>query len=97
MARTSIDRDSVEYLKVPITAPADVTLGTQTVEMAVLSPETRPIEDDWNTAEWADSTTARLLLGPGALPLAAGTYKVWLRLTDTPEVPVLTAGTITVL
>lgn len=96
MARTSIDRASVEYLKVPVTTPPDVTITNQTVELAVLPDTARPVEEDWNTGEWVDNV-ARILIGPGALPLEAGTYKVWVRVTDMPEIPVLTAGTITVL
>ena len=96
MARTSIDRDSLEYLKVPITTPPDVIINTQSVEIAVMLPEARPLEEDWRTAEWS-GTTARILVGPGAQELLPGTYKVWVRVTDVPEIPVLVAGTITVV
>lgn len=96
MARTSIDRDSVEYVKIPVTSPPSVSLGTQTVEVAITDPVNRPEEADWNSAEWHDDKTVRFLIGPGAFPLAEGTHRVWLRLTDEPEVPVLIAGSITV-
>ena len=95
MARSSIDRDSVEYVKVPVTAPDGSDLSTQAVSIAVIDATARPVTGDWKTGSW-DGNTAKVLIGPGALPLAPGNYKVWVKVTDSPEVPVLVAGTITV-
>lgn len=95
MARQSIDRDSVEYVKVPVTAPADISITSQPVSIAVVDVAARPAPGDWKTASW-DGNTAKTLIGPGVLPLSPGTYKVWVKVTDSPEVPVLVAGTITV-
>lgn len=95
MARSSIDRDSKEYIKVPVTAPAGIDLGAQAVSIAVVDVAARPLSSDYKTATW-DGTSAKTLVGPGVLPLAPGNYKVWVKVTDNPEVPVLAAGTITV-
>lgn len=56
----------------------------------------------WVTGSW-DSTVvqgswynAKCLVGPGAggTALAAGTYTVWLKVTDNPEIPVRQTGTL---
>jgi hypothetical protein len=95
MARDSINRDSVEYVKVPVTAPAGVTISDQEVEIAIVETAAQPIEADWRTATWS-ANTARVLVGPGSQQLTPGVYKVWVRVTDNPEIPVLSAGVITV-
>lgn len=87
---------SIEYLHVPVTA--SVLLDAQTVELTVLTGA--PDETtSWIAATWtgdaATTRTARLLIGPGTqVPLATGTWQVWVRVTDTPEVPVRSAGTL---
>lgn len=95
MPRTSIDRDSVEYVKVPVTTPAGVTITSQPVSIAVVADTARPVTGDWKTATW-NGNVAQTLVGPGVLALTPGNYKVWVKVTDSPEVPVLSAGTITV-
>lgn len=77
---------SVEYVKVLVTA--DVVLSSLAVEMAVITGTADPAPADWQTASWSGSY-ARLLVGP----LVAGTsYTVWVRVTSTPEVPVMESG-----
>jgi hypothetical protein len=77
-----IPATSVEYIHVPVTA--NVTLASLPVEVAVITGAANPVEDDWQTAAW-DGDDAVLLVGP----LVAGTsYRVWVRVTSTPEVPV---------
>lgn len=90
---------STEYARVRLTA--DVELGTQVVELAFLASSTaEPEAGDWETATWlGDAGTTRhagVLVGPGALVLAEGTYWIWWRIADTPEIPVRKAGRITV-
>lgn len=90
--RTSIDRDSKEFLHVPITTPQESDLST--VQLAVLTSPTRPTTDDWAAAVWNEATReAVLLVGPYADP---GVMGVWVRVTDNPEVPVFLAGNIAV-
>jgi hypothetical protein len=66
------------------------------VEAAFKTPGVNPGAPDWKTASWVTPSTGRFfalcLVGPGAgavINLAAGTYKMWLRITDNPEIPVL--------
>lgn len=49
----------------------------------------------WNSGSWVtypgDQWWAQVLIGPanGGVVLATGTWQSWLRITDSPEVPVL--------
>lgn len=83
-----IPATSVEYVKVPVTA--DVDLSGLPVEMAVITGGEDPAEDDWQTAAW-DNGYARLLVGP---LIADTSYVVWVRVTSTPEIPVMQAGSL---
>ncbi len=88
--------DKVSGLSVDITGDA--------VQIAFTTPGTDPVTNDWNAAIWqTDSTTtpptytACCLVGPtGVVTLAKGRYEMWVKVTDSPEVPVLTAGAIEV-
>lgn len=82
---------SREYIHVPITA--DVALGTQPVQVAVLPTADQEIaEADWWTAEWTP-TGARVLIGPGSLHvLPVGAHWVHVRVDDGTERVVLFAG-----
>lgn len=79
---------SVEYLKVPVTGPANLT--SYAVEMAVLPDGQDPVTADWKAATWIGSYSS-VLVGPGTtLPLTKGvTYGAWVRITASPEKPVL--------
>jgi hypothetical protein len=90
---------SVEYVHVPVTS--DVQLDTQAVQIVFLGATASPTDaTTWNDAEWEGSAgttrSARILIGTGSDvgELAAGTWSVWVKVTDTPEVPVRSAGTI---
>jgi len=72
-----------------------------TVEAAFVAPGVNPAALDWKAASWETQGTsyfARCLVGPaGVVTLAAGTYKMWVRVTDNPEIPVLEAGNVRVV
>lgn len=90
---------SVEFARVRITA--NVALGAQAVALAFMpSRTTEPESGDWVSAVWlGESGTTRdagVLVGPGALALAEGTWQIWFRVTDTPEAPARHAGTLTI-
>jgi hypothetical protein len=87
---------STEYIKSRITATKNGATYDPTgdvVEVAFKTPGVDPAALDWHAASWETAGTAyyaRLLVGPaGGLVLATGTYKMWIRVTDAPEVPVL--------
>ena len=84
----SIPSVSVEYLHVPVTGATD----SMPVEVAVVARDAEPAGGDWLTAAW-DGTDAKILIGPGTdCERDDGVYSVWVRVTATPEIPVLKAG-----
>lgn len=80
-----------------------------TVEMAFPVTGVEPVGGDWKGSIWYTDTTstptryyARCLVGTtgtsgGAVTLADGLYDVWVRVTDSPEVPVLKTGKLEVV
>lgn len=82
---------STEYVHVPIDGPANMT--TYDVDMAILQEGQDPDSGDWVAAAW-EGTDAVVLVGPAtSIPLTRGvTYEVWVRITATPEIPVLRPG-----
>ena len=87
----SIPSTSVQYVHVPITG-TDLD-GGEPVAMAVIATTAEePATGDWKTANW-DAGSARILIGPGTdLQLADGIYRVWVRVTASPEIPVIRSG-----
>jgi hypothetical protein len=56
----------------------------------------------WHTGSWdtdiGSPFTARILVGPsGSVALVAGTYVVWILITDNPEIPCLLCGPLVVV
>lgn len=95
---------SKEYERFPVTVrkngvafdPTDPALP---VHMAFLPKGTDPT-DEWVTGDWEPEGSkhfARTLIGPGtATELVKGTYIVWLRITDNPEIPAWQVATLKV-
>jgi hypothetical protein len=82
----ALPASSVEYVKTTVTASEDPT--SQPPEFAFTTTEAPTV---WIEGEWVDDTTydARLLVGPGTTAvLTAGLWFCWLKITDSPEVPV---------
>lgn len=97
--------ESREFLKYPVTktyqgSVADPT--TDSVYFAFLPSGTRPVDADWVDGDWEIDPSgptyyARVLVGAGgvpAVPLALGTYQVWLRILDDPEHPIRVVGVL---
>ncbi|MEU1800892.1 hypothetical protein [Streptomyces sp. NPDC019937] len=100
---------SLQYVQTAVTAtvagaPYNPTVSS--VEFAFTRVPAAPGPSDWVTGSW-DGTTPRLpgstyvaqcLVGPGgAITLVAGTYTMWIRITDTPEVPVINVGIVKII
>ena len=92
---------SLEYVSVPISATT--LAGTaynptgDTVQMAFMPQATQvPGSSDWQAAVWSTVATnvlfpysASCLVGPGGtITLGIGTYVMYVKVTDNPEVPV---------
>jgi hypothetical protein len=84
-------------------APYDPTADT--VQMAFLADGIDPLTGDWKNAAWETTLAtggatlylARTLVGPaGVITLAKGHYRVWVKIQDNPEIPVLTSDILIV-
>lgn len=101
-----IAASSVEYVRVPVSATASgsaVDPTADTVQLAFMATASAPSSGDWKTASWEtdtgttpDTYYARCLVG-SAVTLTAGTYTVWVKVTDSPETPVKRAGLLRVI
>lgn len=91
----TIPRLSREYVLVPVTEAGGAVLTALPVALA-FTDGAEPAEADWKTATWSGDG-ARVLVGPGgAVELAAATWSVWIRVTDTTEIPIRQAGLLVV-
>lgn len=93
---TTIPSTSIEYLHAPVTGT--FTTG-MTVHMAIVIADSEPTSGDWKTAAWdgADGDAdAKILIGTGSSigALTEGLYGVWVKITATPEIPVIYTGRI---
>lgn len=77
---------------------------TDPVAMAFTAPGVDPQPADWKTASWNTTATlganqylAQCLVGPGGtVTLTNGTYQMWVKVTDNPEIPQLPAGMLSI-
>lgn len=107
MATVKVSSLSREYVRVPVNAYEAGQLvdpSLDPVEMAFTAVGVEPVAGDWKLATWeADFSGSRpiyysrILIGPGGtVTLADGTYDTWVRVTDSPEVPVARVGRVLV-
>lgn len=98
---------STVYIKSRITATVNGVTNYDptgdTVVIAFVAPGVTPAGADFKAASWetvgSSNYYARALVGPGpgaVIDLAAGSYRMWIKITDNPEIPVLEAGTVRV-
>lgn len=106
----TISASSLEHVLAPVSgrrngAAVDPTADTVVMAFITSPPETAaPASGDWKTASWETNSTpdpdqyeAKCLVGTGgAVALAAGTYYVWVKITDSPETPAKYSGIIKV-
>lgn len=93
---------STEYLRYPVSAVvngAAIVPTGDTVQFAF--PVTGAAPVTWFAGSWETVSStyfARVLVGPAGgvfAPTAGVTYDVWIKITDSPEVPVRKVGTLT--
>jgi hypothetical protein len=91
---------STEYVLVPVQFTDPVTNlqidpTGDTIVMAFTSGSTDPAGGDWVSATWragGPPYVAQTLVGPNGKTLAKGGWRVWVKITSNPELPVLRAG-----
>lgn len=75
------------------------------VQFAFLTGTTAPTLADWKTGSWdgaaprppGNAYLAQCLVGPGGtVTLTPGTYTMWIKILDSPEVPVINVGLLTI-
>lgn len=74
-------------------------LSADVVQMAFPLQSVAPVGGDWKAATWETDATAsptryyaRCLVGPaGTVTLATGLYDIWVKITHSPELPVIQA------
>ena len=104
-ATIGISRLSLQYIGIPVKATTlsgvSYNPTADTVQMAFMPQATQvPQSTDWQTAIWSAVTgnlifpyVAYCLVGPGGtIQLGLGTYVIYLKVTDNPEIPVIAAG-----
>lgn len=100
-----ISRLSTEYVIVPVNAVVDgVTFNpTNDPVQFAFTMGYGVTPSIWITGAWEPNPVqgvwynAKCLIGPGSSTvLTAGTYTVWIKITDDPEIPVRQSGTITI-
>lgn len=72
--------------------------------MAFVAHGATPGFSDWQSAVWKTDTTGNVpayfaccLVGPGGtITLVAGTYDVWVKISDSPEIPAILSGQVQV-
>lgn len=86
-----ISRLSTEYLHVYV--ETDVDPRNDSVQFAFMSTDSEPSTGDWVSGSWDSSVAAspykaRCLVGTGGKALGVGNYRVWVKISDSPEIPV---------
>ena len=96
------------YYLVPVAATQAGVAHNPTgdaVQFAFMPQATQvPQNTDWVSGSWDTDTSnilypysAKCLVGPsGTISLGIGTYVVWVKITDNPEIPVLICGQLTI-
>lgn len=80
-------RESVEFQPVLVTLDGEPI--TANVEFSITNMTARP--SDWSAATVLQNQVGVMIVG-----LSVGTYKVWARITDSPEIPVIDCGAFAV-
>jgi len=94
LEQVEIEAGSIEFLKATVTA--DITLDN-TVTVALSLTPTSTGAHDWKPASWTGTAgTTREARTDQTLTYAPGTYTVYVKLTDTPEVPIIAAYAVIV-
>ena len=99
---------ATEYVLIPVAAARSGLPYNPTGDVVqfafAATPTYVPQSGDWVSGSWDTDTTnviypysAKCLVGPsGTITLGIGTYVIYVKITDSPEVPVLIAGQLQV-
>jgi hypothetical protein len=100
---------ATEYVLIPVSATKSGLSYNPTadvVQFAFMPTATQvPGSSDWVTGSWDTDTasliypySAKCLVGPaGTTTLGLGTYVIYVKITDSPEIPVLICGQLQII
>lgn len=102
-----ISTTSLEYVRVQVDAIKNGAVYDPTTDVVAFAFLDRGKGNDLSGASWlvgswetspAGTHYARCLIGPGGgvATLAAGAYSVWVKISDSPEIPIKKSGALTV-
>jgi hypothetical protein len=95
---------ATEYVLIPVSATRSGRAYNPTADVVQFAfmptPTQVPGSSDWVTGAWDTDTasviypySAKCLVGPaGTITLGIGTYIIYVKITDNPEIPVLVPG-----
>lgn len=100
----TISASSLEYVRCAVKSTLNGAPYNPTNDAVQFSFTTGPsAPGTWNTGSWETDSVAgtqyiaRCLVGPsGTITLTPGTYTIWVKITDNPEVPVKQPGQLKV-
>jgi hypothetical protein len=100
---------SLQYVQAAVTATAagaPVNPTSDVVQFAFKAGGANPASGDWVTGSWDGTATrgpgnayiAQCLVGPGGtITLGVDTYTMWIKVTDSPEIPVIPVGLLQIV
>jgi hypothetical protein len=100
MTTPYLSAQSVEWVRASVTATQDPTAATVSFGF-----DTDDTPDTWHPGEWEGvaersgdywTATARVLVGPGFVPLPSGRVLVWIRAAASPEDVIKPIGSLKV-
>lgn len=97
-----------EYLTYPIAFTIGGTTQNPTGDPVAFAfmpnpANTNPTTGDWHTGQWITTGTgtyqAQILIGPAnsGIALTVGVWNVWIRITDSPEIPIQQIDLLTIV
>ena len=92
---------STEYVRVPIAATVNNAPYNPTNDVVQFAFTTGgdPVAGDWHAGVWDSGNApyvAQCLVGPGGVALTVGTWVIWVKITDNPEIPVRQVGQLAI-
>lgn len=106
-ASVTISHLSTQYVLIPVQASkngSSYNPTSDTVQFAFApTPTYVPQVSDWVSGSWVTNSnnilypySAQCLVGPGGTALGLGTYQIYIKISDSPETPVLVAGQVVI-
>jgi hypothetical protein len=91
-----IPQGSVEFLTIEFDSPDDLTLGSVQLGLSTVIGDP---PNAWLTGTWPTpgENVARTSVPVDFATISLGTYRVWAKLTDSPEIPERPYGTVRVV